>query len=114
LLAAPGGGGGAAAARPTQAKSALGLLFCFFGLQASYLCWGVFQERIMTLEYGESRQGGDARPNTEMRGLLPCRNVTILTRGAGNSKFTNSEFLVLLNRMSATSVAYVVIYRRRK
>jgi adenosine 3'-phospho 5'-phosphosulfate transporter B2 len=29
----------------------LSLLFCFVGLQLSYVTWGVVQERIMTKEY---------------------------------------------------------------
>lgn len=31
-------------------------MFCFMGLQVSYLSWGYFQERIMTVEYGTYTQ----------------------------------------------------------
>ena len=38
------------AASPTKGSpnNTLQLLFCFFGLQVSYLTWGVLQEKIMT------------------------------------------------------------------
>lgn len=32
-------------------KSLLLLLYCFTGLQLSYLIWGILQEKIMTTEY---------------------------------------------------------------
>ncbi len=31
------------------------LLFCFVGLQLSYVTWGVFQEKLMTQEYKMGR-----------------------------------------------------------
>eukprot|EP00747_Dinoflagellata_sp_TGD_P017886 gnl/TRDRNA2_/TRDRNA2_126129_c0_seq1.p1 gnl/TRDRNA2_/TRDRNA2_126129_c0~~gnl/TRDRNA2_/TRDRNA2_126129_c0_seq1.p1 ORF type:complete len:383 (+),score=53.19 gnl/TRDRNA2_/TRDRNA2_126129_c0_seq1:100-1149(+) len=44
---------------PTPPASKLGirlqLLFCFVGLQASYLTWGYVQEKIMTKEYENGR-----------------------------------------------------------
>ncbi|KAK7506804.1 hypothetical protein BaRGS_00001655 [Batillaria attramentaria] len=65
-------------------KRATVLLLCFFGLQASYLTWGVLQERIMTHEYG--------RTDTE----------------AGEF-FRNSQFLVFVNRILAFAIALLVI-----
>lgn len=32
-------------------QSGINLLFCFMGLQLSYLTWGVVQEKIMTSDY---------------------------------------------------------------
>jgi len=52
------------------------LIFSFFGLQISYLLWGLLQERIMTRTYG-------------------------------NEKFSNSQFLVFVNRFLAMIVAYI-------
>ena len=52
------------------------LVVSFFGLQISYLLWGLLQERIMTRTYDDE-------------------------------KFTNSQFLVFVNRFLATMVAYV-------
>jgi adenosine 3'-phospho 5'-phosphosulfate transporter B2 len=52
------------------------LVFSFFGLQITYLLWGLLQERIMTRTYA-------------------------------NEKFTNSQYLVFVNRFLAMMVAYV-------
>jgi len=52
------------------------LIFSFFGLQISYLLWGLLQERIMTRTYD-------------------------------NEKFSNSQFLVFVNRFLAMIVAYI-------
>lgn len=37
--------------RPKKNVSFLNLLFCFFGLQISFLTWGILQEKIMTQNY---------------------------------------------------------------
>ena len=42
---------GAAPTQPPPAPGAKQLLFCFIGLQASYLTWGYVQEKVMTKEY---------------------------------------------------------------
>lgn len=52
------------------------LIFSFFGLQISYLLWGLLQERIMTRTYA-------------------------------NEKFSNSQFLVFVNRFLAMILAYI-------
>jgi len=52
------------------------LIFAFFGLQISYLLWGLLQERIMTRTYA-------------------------------NEKFSNSQFLVFVNRFLAMIVAHI-------
>ena len=54
------------------------LLFCAGGLQLSYLTWGILQERIVTKNYEEIQADGSVR-------LV---------------KFTNSQFLVFVNRRS--------------
>lgn len=37
---------------PFSAQNLPKLLFCFFGLQVSYIVWGIVQEQLMTQEYG--------------------------------------------------------------
>ena len=65
-------------------KKAMKLVFCAIGLQASYLTWGVLQERIMTQNYGKTEDSEGVR-------------------------FANSQFLVFVNRILALVVAYVYI-----
>nr|XP_020012752.1 adenosine 3'-phospho 5'-phosphosulfate transporter 1 isoform X1 [Castor canadensis] len=67
-------------AETTPSWQALKLLFCASGLQASYLTWGVLQERVMTRSYGA-------------------------TASSPGERFTDSQFLVLMNRVLALIVA---------
>ncbi|XP_061742875.1 adenosine 3'-phospho 5'-phosphosulfate transporter 1 [Nerophis ophidion] len=57
------------------------LIFCAAGLQASYLTWGVLQERVMTRSYGAS--------STDEPG----------------ERFKDSQFLVFMNRILALTVS---------
>ncbi|XP_064102263.1 adenosine 3'-phospho 5'-phosphosulfate transporter 1-like isoform X1 [Macrobrachium nipponense] len=59
------------------------LIFCFVGLQVSYLTWGVLQEKVMTKEY----QNADG--------------------SVGH--FKDSQFLVFVNRVLAFSLAAVYL-----
>ncbi|PRD27157.1 UNVERIFIED_CONTAM: Slc35b2 [Trichonephila clavipes] len=61
--------------KPSTTQKALTILFCFAGLQVSYLTWGLLQEKIMTQDYQNS--SGEI------------------------SKFTDSQFLVFVNRVLA-------------
>ncbi|EZA58893.1 hypothetical protein DMN91_011048 [Ooceraea biroi] len=72
----------------TFAQDALLLLYCFFGLQISYLTWGYLQEKIMTQEY-EDASGQKAR-------------------------FQDSQFLVFVNRILAflMSGLYLLVQRQ--
>lgn len=59
----------------TSFQEAAILIFCFIGLQVSYLSWGILQEKLMTTEY---------------------------TDAAGSkNKFSDSQFLVFVNRILA-------------
>lgn len=69
--------------KETMMKSAMQLLFCVAGLQGSYLTWGVLQEMIMTRSYGTDEDGNEIR-------------------------FTNSQYLVFINRILAFIAAYIV------
>ena len=42
-------------AEPQESSSAWLLVFCFVGLQASFLTWGYVQERVMTTDYATGR-----------------------------------------------------------
>ncbi|XP_065198556.1 adenosine 3'-phospho 5'-phosphosulfate transporter 1-like [Sycon ciliatum] len=64
------------------------LTICALGLQISYVTWGVLQERIMTRSYG----GGDAEGSD-----------------GREERFTNSQFLVLVNRLLAFVVACAAV-----
>nr|SVE75725.1 EOG090X05CU [Daphnia hispanica] len=58
----------------TLYQKAISLFYCCAGLQVSYLLWGILQEKIMTREY---------------------------TDGDKIEKFTDSQFLVFVNRILA-------------
>jgi len=64
-------------------KNAALLLYCFGGLQASYLMWGLLQEKIMTQLYD-------------------------------GQQFTDSQFLVFVNRILALVIAwvYLIVFER--
>jgi adenosine 3'-phospho 5'-phosphosulfate transporter B2 len=74
-------------------------LFCFFGLQVSYLSWGYLQERIMTVEYSES----NARNSSSSSG----------SGNGGANYFAHSDFLVLVNRVMAFFIALAVAIVQR-
>ncbi|CAM9579326.1 unnamed protein product, partial [Ectocarpus fasciculatus] len=63
-------------------------LFCFFGLQASYLTWGFMQELVMTTQF---------RPTTR----------------TPDGYFPSSAFCVFTNRVAAMLVAWVVCVKYR-
>ncbi|XP_076762467.1 adenosine 3'-phospho 5'-phosphosulfate transporter 1 isoform X2 [Xylocopa sonorina] len=72
----------------TFTQDALLLLYCFFGLQISYLTWGYLQEKIMTQEYEDVMGNKD--------------------------RFQDSQFLVFVNRILAflMSGLYLTIQRQ--
>ena len=70
-------------AQKSEMMKGITLVFCFFGLQGSYLTWGVLQEKIMTRTYTDS---------------------------AGNEgQFKDSQFLVFVNRILAFAIALLYI-----
>merc|ERR1712110_953922 len=71
-------------------KLAFKLISCTIGLQASYLTWGLLQERIMTRRYGD----------------VVNEDGVITSEG---EKFENSQFLVFVNRVLAWLVAGLYI-----
>lgn len=69
---------------PSFAKNSLVLVYCFLGLQSSYLMWGLLQEKIMTQTYS-------------------------------GKAFTDSQFLVFVNRILALVIAwaYLLFYENQ-
>lgn len=69
-------------------QEAILLIFCFLGLQLTYLTWGLLQEKIMTQEYTDS--------------------------GGSKGHFTDSQFLVFVNRILAflLSGLYIIFTRQ--
>ncbi|PNF23605.1 Adenosine 3'-phospho 5'-phosphosulfate transporter 1 [Cryptotermes secundus] len=69
-------------------QEAILLIFCFLGLQLTYLTWGLLQEKIMTQEYIDS--------------------------GGAKGHFTDSQFLVFVNRILAfvLSGLYIIFTRQ--
>ncbi|CDW57491.1 adenosine 3' phospho 5' phosphosulfate [Trichuris trichiura] len=65
-------------------------LFCFFGLQMSYVTWGVFQEKIMTQQY---QRGADQ---------------------IGTDRFGDSEFLVFCNRIISFVLGFIAALLLRR
>ncbi|KAM6128372.1 LOW QUALITY PROTEIN: adenosine 3'-phospho 5'-phosphosulfate transporter 1 [Pterocles gutturalis] len=56
-------------AEPTESSTArqvFKLLFCAAGLQASYLTWGVLQERVMTRTYGTEMDPGEKFKDSQL------------------------------------------------
>lgn len=78
----------AAAHEHSLLKQGLLLAFCAGGLLTFYLLWGLLQERIMAFNYSETES----------------------TR----ERFTNSQFLVFMNRIFALFVAVLVIILQRR
>jgi adenosine 3'-phospho 5'-phosphosulfate transporter B2 len=77
---------------PTR-KRLLLFLFCFAGLQISYLLWGLMQERIIKFDYSTNSEIG---PDS-------------LNNNAKLSKFKNSQFLVLANRFAALILSSLIL-----
>ncbi|GLV43291.1 slalom [Carabus blaptoides fortunei] len=72
----------------TAFEEAILLIFCFLGLQVSYLSWGVLQEKVMTQEY--TNEDGD------------------------RSHYKDSQFLVLVNRVLAFCMSGTVLLFTRQ
>lgn len=72
----------------TPLQDGLLLLFYFFGLQVSYLSWGILQEKVMTQPYG----------NTE----------------EDMGYFKDSQFLVFVNRILAFLLSAAILFCTRQ
>lgn len=83
------GGGHQSKFKRTTFQKTVMIFFCFAGLQVSYLTWGILQEKIMTQEYHNESETG---------------------------KFSDSQFLVFVNRVLAFIFAgtYILISTQPK
>ncbi|XP_065571353.1 adenosine 3'-phospho 5'-phosphosulfate transporter 1-like isoform X1 [Artemia franciscana] len=64
------------------------LLMCFFALQASYLTWGILQEKIMTTDY--------------------------VKFDGTKEKFRDSQFIVFINRVLAFTLSGIILFFQGK
>ncbi|XP_054157749.1 adenosine 3'-phospho 5'-phosphosulfate transporter 1-like [Oppia nitens] len=87
------------------------MLYCFAGLQVSYLSWGLLQEKIMTTEYTFHYNilNVDDINHPSNSGLNPT-----IKSSTYHQKFTNSQFLVLVNRVLAFIIAFVALNIRQR
>lgn len=76
-----------------KSKKVFLIFYCFLGLQVSYLSWGLLQEKIMTTVYYKAKRDGE-----DME----------VSHGY-SFRFTNSQFLVLVNRVLAFVIAFVAL-----
>ncbi|XP_046914334.1 adenosine 3'-phospho 5'-phosphosulfate transporter 1 [Dermatophagoides farinae] len=85
------------------------LFYCFFGLQISFLTWGILQEKIMTQNYAVHSSFIDTHSNQITENLLSIISVDSLDPNMINIKFRNAQFLVLINRVLAFIIAVIVL-----
>jgi adenosine 3'-phospho 5'-phosphosulfate transporter B2 len=79
----------------SRKETLLTFFLCFFGLQCSFLLWGLMQERIIKFSYKIEGQNED--------------NNSSRVR-----KFTNSQFLVLTNRLAGLILSsFLLLYFNR-
>ena len=82
-------------------RDVITLLYCFLGLQVSFLVWGLLQEKIMTTEYKSSPlQPTSVNGHEEQEESKRIR-------------FHDSQFLVLVNRILAFFTASVALMIQR-
>lgn len=85
----------------SKQSNAFIFIWCFVGLQGSYLIWGVLQEKIMTTTYTIGPNLIDQHVNAT---LQASRTIT----------FHDSQFLVFINRVIAFVLAiFAIIYHSR-
>jgi len=72
---------------PYTKSNIISFLICFTGLQVSFLSWGVMQERIIKYDY---------RP-------------VDLTNQTDSSRFKNTQFLVLSNRLAGLFISSMIM-----
>lgn len=81
----------------------LKFLYCALGLELSYLIWGILQEKIMTTSYSITQD--HVVRQTEIINDIEIQEV----------EFHDSQFLVLLNRITAFIVSIIaLLYNRPK
>lgn len=102
----------------------LTLIWCFFGLQVSYLIWGILQEKIMTTEYKVTSRTYFDRYNFGNKSSLlstgqnKSKETLHLLAESDDKKtitFHDSQFLVFINRITAFILSIIaLVYNRPK
>lgn len=101
-------------------NSILDFIWCFVGLQMSYLVWGLLQEKIMTTEYpvtnGLTSTALIAKQSSYPDLLSDNNSTTTLHKSSHIITFHDSQFLVFINRIIAfiLSILALVYNRPRK
>lgn len=105
------------AATENKRSDKLTLIWCFFGLQFSYLIWGLLQEKIMTTKYqitnnnfSDIHTGDKSSINYDLKEQEKSDNAfpsnSIIT-------FHDSQFLVFLNRIIAFVLSIIALLYNR-
>lgn len=84
--------------RKFNLKSCVLFIYCFTGLQCSFLIWGIFQEKIMTTDYTWSESSSSER--NELVSYHPS---------PGKIRFRNPQVLILISRIFAFITAVLLI-----
>ncbi len=91
-------------------SSGLRLLYCFLGLQASYLTWGLMQEKIMTqaylieIDFFSSAHHHHHHNSTTTNGLISI-SPSASHPSMYSVRFLNAQFLIFFCRLLAFSIA---------
>lgn len=90
-------------------NTTLSFIWCFIGLQLSYLVWGVLQEKIMTTEYQVTNELVEKQKHLDSPSGNSRSQYSVIT-------FHDSQFLVFINRVIAfiLSIVALVYNRPRK
>lgn len=86
----------------------LKLVYCFVGLQLSFLTWGVLQEKIMTTEYVVTVRTTSSSTTSSLH-----NESSELSTTTNKIYFHDSQFLVLVNRILAFIAASAILITRR-
>lgn len=82
----------------TRPSDKIAFLWCFAGLQISYLIWGILQEKIMTTNYPL---------------VSKAINTSEILGSKNFIKFHDSQFIVLLNRITAFIISILALVYNR-
>ena len=83
-----------------NAKKIRMFLFCFGGLQLSFLLWGILQERIIKFSYSTSSSITNDNTFDHTRNMMYKKDL---------AKFKSSQFLVLTNRLAGLLLSSVIL-----
>jgi adenosine 3'-phospho 5'-phosphosulfate transporter B2 len=76
-------------------NNVLMFVFCFLGLQVSFLLWGLIQERIVKFGYEDNQQSNEKE-------LIAGKTQQL-------ANFSNSQILVLTNRIAGTLLSLFIM-----